>query len=357
MQKQKKPLPKRERIIRIDSPQDKAAKAKWQNDRNKTIASYYFDETPTIPNLAKGVYYWAKGNLFGGSEDPEDYKYIGGEAPIIEDLPKVISSTGAKVLKEVVGKRPQKVVEVIRNGVRDFQRGVARGTRVGRKEGAEEAVKAMNEKVSRAYKLGVQRGTQTAERTAKKTAQQKAQESVQEAQRKYKEGWTKGRKQGADVQRRWLERSSKQATSSTSASQQAAETPGLGFWGNTKRVLWETKNNNFGNSYKWRNAGRVPIFLSGFPYIAGGFIGATPRYFEYAGQAFAKGYKAGIGGVNQPDTTENAASKATLQSQEEANPVQQIGDTIVPIHRRNAGQTTTSTPSQLDSINKAWFAE
>lgn len=353
MQKQKKPLPKRERIIRIDSPQDKAAKAKWQNDRNKTIASYYFDETPTIPNLAKGVYYWAKGNLFGGSEDPEDYKYIGGEAPIIGGPPKVISSTGAKVLKEVVGKRPQKVVEVIRNGVRDFQRGVAHGTKIGRREGADEAVKAMREKVSRAYKLGVQRGTQTAERTAERTAQQKAQESIQEAQRKYKKGWLSGRKVGADIQRRWTARSA--ATTPSTPPPSAPETPSLGFWGNTKRVLWETKNNNFGNSYKWRNAGRVPIFLSGFPYIAGGFIGATPRYFEYAGQAFAKGYKAGIEGVNQPDTTENAASKATLQSQEEANPVQ--SDTIVPIPRRNVGQTTTSTPNQLDSINNAWFAQ
>lgn len=353
MQKQKKPLPKRERIIRIDSPQDKAAKAKWQNDRNKTIASYYFDETPTIPNLAKGVYYWAKGNLFGGSEDPEDYKYIGGEAPIIGGLPKVISSTGAKVLKEVVGKRPQKFVEVIRNGVRDFQRGVAHGTKIGRREGADEAVKAMREKVSRAYKLGVQRGTQTAERTAKKTAEQKAQESVQEAQRKYKEGWTKGRKQGADVQRRWTARSA--ATTPSTPPPSAPETPSLGFWGNTKRVLWETKNNNFGNSYKWRNAGRVPIFLSGFPYIAGGFIGATPRYFEYAGQAFAKGYKAGIGGVNQPDTTENAASKATLQSQEEANPVQ--SDTVIPVSRNGVGSVTTSTQEELDSINKAWFGE
>lgn len=351
MQKQKKPLPKRKRIIRIDSPQDKAAKAKWQNDRNRTIASYYFDETPTIPNLAKGVYYWAKGNLFGGSEDPEDYKYIGGEAPIIGGLPKVISSTGAKVLKEVVGKRPQKVVKVIRSGVRDFQRGVARGTKLGRKEGADEAIKVMNEKVSRAYKLGVQRGTQTAERTAKKTAQQKAQESVQEAQRKYKEGWTKGRKQGADIQRRWLERSSKQATPSTPASQQAAETPGLGFWGNTKRVLWETKNNNFGNSYKWRNAGRVPIFLSGFPYIAGGFIGATPKYFEYAGQAFAKGYKAGIGGVNQPDTTKNAASKDTLQSQQVSNPnYPEQTDTV------EAGTRAYRyyTDQELDSMNRAF---
>ena len=353
MQKQKKPLPKRERIIRIDSPQDKAAKAKWQNDRNKTISSYYFDETPTIPNLAKGVYYWAKGNLFGGSEDPEDYKYIGGEAPIIERLPKAISSTGAKVLKEVVGKRPQKVVEVIRNGVRDFQRGVTHGIKVGRKEGADEAVKAMNEKVSRAYKLGVQRGTQTAERTAKKTAQQKAQESVQEAQRKYKEGWLSGRKVGADIQRRWTARSA--ATTPSTPPPSAPETPSLGFWGNTKRVLWETKNNNFGNSYKWRNAVRVPMFLSGFPYIAGGFVGATPKYLEYAGQAFAKGYKAGMGGDNQPDTIGRANPQVILQSKEKVNPVQ--SDTVIPASRNGVGPVTTSTQEELDSINKAWFGE
>ena len=354
MQKQKKPLPTRKRIIRIDSPQDKATRARQENDRNRTIASYYFDEAPSVENLVKGAYYWAKGNLLGDSEDPEDYKYITGEPPSVTGGPlKVTSSTGAKVLREVVGKRPQKAVEVVKNGIRDFYRGVAHGTKIGRREGADEAVKAMREKVSRAYKLGIQRGTQTAERTAKKTAEQKAQESMQEAQRKYKKGWLSGRKVGADIQRRWLERSSKQATSSTSASQQAAETPGLGFWGNTKRVLWETKNNNFGNSYKWRNAVRVPVFLSGFPYIAGGFVGATPKYLEYAGQAFAKGYKAGIGSDNQPDTTENATSRAVLQSQEKVNPVQ--SDTVVPIHR--TGPVTTSTQEELDSINRAWWGE
>ena len=52
------------------------------------------------------------------------------------------------------------------------------------------------------------------------------------------------------------------------------------------------------------------------------------------------------------DSTRRDTTQVILQSQEEANPVQQIGDTIVPIHRRNVGQTTTSTPSQLDSINK-----
>lgn len=356
MQKQKKPLPTRKRIIRIDSPQDKATRARQENDRNRTIASYYFDEAPSVENLAKGAYYWAKGNLLGDSEDPEDYKYITGEPPSVTGGPlKVTSSTGAKVLREVVGKRPQKAVEVVKNGIRDFYRGVAHGTKIGRREGADEAVKAMREKVSRAYKLGVQRGTQTAERTAERTAQQKAQESLQEAQRKYKEGFMSGRKQGADIQRRWSGRTGNQGAPSTSTSPQATETPSLGFWGNTKRVLWETKNNNFGNSYKWRNAVRVPMFLSGFPYIAGGFVGATPRYFEYAGQKFAKGYKAGMGGDNQPDTIGRANPQVILQSKEKVNPVQ--SDTVVPVPRNEVGPVTTSTQEELDSINNAWFAQ
>ena len=353
-QKYKKPLPKRKRIIRIDSPQEKATKARQENDRNRTIASYYFNEDPSIGNLVKGAYYWAKGNLLGDSEDPEDYKYITGEPPSVTGGPlKVTSSTGAKVLREVVGKRPQKAVEVVKNGIRDFYRGVAHGTKIGRREGADEAVKAMREKVSRAYKLGIQRGTQTAERTAKKTAEQKAQESIQEAQRKYKKGWLSGRKVGADIQRRWTARSA--ATTPSTPPPSAPETPSLGFWGNTKRVLWETKNNNFGNSYKWRNAGRVPLFLSSSPYILGGLTGSIPRYFEYAGQKFAKGYKAGIGSDNQPDTTENATSRAVLQSQEKVNPVQ--SDTVVPVPRNEIGPVTTSTQEELDSINKAWFGE
>lgn len=354
MQKQKKPLPKRERIIRIDSPQEKATEARQENDRNRTIASYYFNEDPSIGNLVKGAYYWAKGNLLGDSEDPEDYKYITGEPPSVTGGPlKVTSSTGAKVLREVVGKRPQKAVEVVKNGIRDFYRGVAHGTKIGRREGADEAVKAMREKVSRAYKLGIQRGTQTAERTAKKTAEQKAQESIQEAQRKYKKGWLSGRKVGADIQRRWTARSA--ATTPSTPPPSAPETPSLGFWGNTKRVLWETKNNNFGNSYKWRNAVRVPGYLSGFPYIAGGFVGATPKYLEYAGQAFAKGYKAGMGGDNQPDTIGRANPQVILQSNEKVNPVQ--SDTVIPASRNEVGPVTTSTQEELDSINKAWFGE
>lgn len=60
---------------------------------------------------------------------------------------------------------------------------------------------------------------------------------------------------------------------------------------------------------------------------------------------------------NPVDSTGRNNPQVILQSQEAVNPVQQIGDTIVPVPRRNAGRTTTSTPNQLDSINNAWFAQ
>ena len=60
---------------------------------------------------------------------------------------------------------------------------------------------------------------------------------------------------------------------------------------------------------------------------------------------------------NPVDSTGKDTTQVILQSNEVANPVQQAIDTIVPIPRQNVGQTTTSTSSQLDSINKAWFGE
>lgn len=55
------------------------------------------------------------------------------------------------------------------------------------------------------------------------------------------------------------------------------------------------------------------------------------------------------------DSTRGDTTQVILQSQEKANPAQQLGDTIVPTPRQNAVQIVT--PNQLDSINKAWFGE
>ena len=49
--------------------EDKAAQAKWENDHNKAIAGYYFSDTPTLPNLARGTYHWLMGNVFSEPEN------------------------------------------------------------------------------------------------------------------------------------------------------------------------------------------------------------------------------------------------------------------------------------------------
>lgn len=76
---QKKQLPTRKRIFTVESAEDKAKKAKQENDRNRNIAYSYFSEVPSLPNLARGSFYWIKGNLLGNSENVEDYKVIKGE--------------------------------------------------------------------------------------------------------------------------------------------------------------------------------------------------------------------------------------------------------------------------------------
>lgn len=51
---------------------DRAQKAKQENARHRAMSESYFDQAPTIQNLAKGVYYWATSEprLFGENEDP-----------------------------------------------------------------------------------------------------------------------------------------------------------------------------------------------------------------------------------------------------------------------------------------------
>lgn len=61
---------------------DRAEKAKQENARRKAKSEYYFDQAPSIPNLAKGIYYWATSEpmLFGEDETPNVSK---GVAPAV----------------------------------------------------------------------------------------------------------------------------------------------------------------------------------------------------------------------------------------------------------------------------------
>lgn len=151
------------RIYPMFSPEQRAQEASEQNVRDREIASQYFDQAPTIPNLAKGVYHWYRGRR---SENPEDYKYVKGivDLPISigrgvkgiqavsEYTPKLMSKVGkmepdlnvqalkkieglpvptgkTRVLKEVVGERP--LVQGASAVPRTFEEGVRKGYSIG----------------------------------------------------------------------------------------------------------------------------------------------------------------------------------------------------------------------------------
>lgn len=322
MQKQKNPLPKRQRTIRIASPEERAAQAKWENDHHKAIAGYYFDDTPTLPNLARGAYHWIMGNVFSSSEDPEDYEYITGEAPAVGPvgkLPKVVNSTSKKVIREVVGKRPEKTAEKVISNVRKiFDKGYSAGKKEGVAEAASETASRMQQRVERAYRVGLGRGEQrgtinTSSRLGEELAaarQAQAQSAERIAQ--------------LEEQLSAARQATEGATQAGQTAGQAATQASRGFWGNVGRVLWETKGNNFGPYYTVRNTFRVPGYMAVVPWAAGALRGSAPRYLEYAGEAFEKGRRKA-----SRDTTTVATPPAQKDSTRSSN-VQEQQNTEAP---------------------------
>lgn len=81
----KRNIPIKAQTGRVLYIQDRAKKAQKENDRDMAIAQQYFDQAPSIQNLARGIYHWARGSEwspFSRSEDPDDYKHNMGTAPV-----------------------------------------------------------------------------------------------------------------------------------------------------------------------------------------------------------------------------------------------------------------------------------
>lgn len=83
-----------------------ALKNKQENTRNRNISKSYFSQAPSIQNLAKGVYYWAKSDpkLFGKNEDPH---VMTGVAPAIS-----IPATGVANVAQILNKAKQYIPAV-----------------------------------------------------------------------------------------------------------------------------------------------------------------------------------------------------------------------------------------------------
>ena len=371
-----------------------AAQAKWENDHNKSIAEYYFSDTPTLPNLAKGTYHWLMGNVFGGSENPEYYRMnvgdapsnIGGPAgatklpttakefvqavknfriptlrtlfgqptkdinvgrlssttrsqspvittvtessnqvpirvaainlspnPVVAEAPKVIQSTSripavygstTRTIAERVGQRPTEVVNTT-TGAKTFQRGYNKGLKEGQaqKQGLDDALRASQSQI-------IERDQQIQQLTEELKLLKEgkvAQETAQAAEPTIRvvEPTVS---QTAPTQ---VAQAAQAAEPTTQVSQAASS--GKGFWGNLQRVLWETKDNNFGKYYIGKNILRAV----GYPFIVPPILGAgyehVPEAFRSYGDYAKKSFNYGRGKSTVQDSIPVNNSQAVSQ--------------------------------------------
>ena len=94
------------------------------------------------------------------------------------------------------------------------------------------------------------------------------------------------------------------------------------------RAFWETESNNFGSSYKWRNAGRVPLYINYVPKV-GGFIWDQMSFNP------AKGFKKGVEfsqGLSKTDSISDSNKNRTTKETNEVDSTSTIsgGTTTAP---------------------------
>ena len=326
-----------------------AAQAKWENDHNKSIAGYYFSDTPTLPNLAKGTYHWLMGNVFGGSENPEYYRMNVGDVPsdivgpaVATKLPTTAKEfvQAVKHLKELrplraliespfknvkipgssrlpilhknavtgtvarnVGKSQHKVPTDIPENVRGtFNRGYETGFEEGRVQGLQSA---SNATVGYRQQIAdLEAAKAKSDETIRQMTQQIDDLTDQVARANTP---VQAATQAAPVQ------AAQAAQATAPATNTSAADSGKGFWGNLQRVLWETKDNNFGKYYIGKNILRA----AGYPFIVPPILGTlyehVPEAFRSYGDYAKKSFNYGRGKSAVQDSIPVNNSQAVLQ--------------------------------------------
>lgn len=83
------------RVLKARSAEEKAEEARKQNSRDLAISQSYFDQAPSIQNIIKGIYHWARGSQyspFSRNEDVDSYRYNTGTVPIVAAPARVVSA-------------------------------------------------------------------------------------------------------------------------------------------------------------------------------------------------------------------------------------------------------------------------
>ena len=329
----------RGRMFTDKRAEQQAAQAKWENDHNKAIAGYYFSDTPTLPNLARGTYHWLMGNVFGGLENPEYYRMNVGDAPsniggpagatklpttakefveaikhlkqlrplraLIESpfknvkipgssrLPVLHKNAVTRTVTRNVGKSQHEVPKDIPENVRGtFNRGYETGFEEGRVQGLQSASNAT---------VGYRQ--QIADLEAAKA---KSDETIRQMTQQIHDLTGQVARTNTSAQATSPVQAATQAAPAQApapAANTSAADSGKGFWGNLQRVLWETKDNNFGKYYIGKNILRAV----GYPFIVPPILGAgyehVPEAFRSYGDYAKKSFNYGRGKPTVQDST------------------------------------------------------
>lgn len=339
------------------SPEWRAQRAADQNQADKEIARNYFDSAPTLPNVAKGAYHWVRGHVLSRSEDPESYRYITGTADLpILSRKKLVTQTGKTVgnLVENVGMRVGKAAEsaparTFEEGVQaGFQRGLAKGERQAQQT-LEQATKGTVSKEA-ARRYGNMRASNATRDMFSRKEMDTNIDIVQATAQKEKErAFNVGRKWGerhaqtAPTQKKgMIDRARDRIKGKTQKKKpQEGDVSTDGFVKIAKRIIWETRNNNFGDAWRWRNASRailspvaVPFAMNTAAGMSGLMLGIGERGSGNALNSFKTMYDLGAGSdstkVNN-DSTKTKQSSTQEQKRDTISAGSATGAQQVPI--------------------------
>lgn len=366
----------RGRMFTDKRAEQQATQAKWENDHNKSIAGYYFSDTPTLPNLAKGTYHWLMGNVFGGSENPEYYRMNVGDAPsnivgpagatklpttakefveaikhlkelrplrtLIESPFKNVKIPGSSRLPILhknavtgtvarnVGKSQHKVPTDIPENVRGtFSRGYETGLEEGRVQGLQSASNA-----TVGYRQQIA-DLEAAKAKSDETIRQMTQQIDDLTGQVARTNTSAQATSPAQAAQAAPAQAAQAAQATTPATNTSAADSGKGFWGNLQRVLWETKDNNFSKYYIGTNIFRA----AGYPFIIPPLLGtlyehvpeAFRSYRDYAKESF--NYGRGKPAVQDSIPVNNSQAVLQLTDSQQVQQPQPVfpqvkGDTI-----------------------------
>ena len=138
----------------------------------------------------------------------------------------------------------------------------------------------------------------------------------------------------------------KKSTKTTENTTPQQNTRDGGFWKGVGRTLWETKDNNFGNKWRWRNAARA-INSPFLPWEAGVAVSFVPKVGDYISTYYNAGR--GIGSSGDPILQDEQNRSDSLANAIKLQQLKRRNDSIEAILNGNTPQV--SVPDRDIQIN------